>query len=57
MSTHCVVATLEGHTDWVNTVSYSPDGSKLASGSCDNTIKIWDMNTHCVVATLEGHTD
>mgnify|MGYP003549700993 FL=1 len=33
--------TLEGHTDWVYSVCWSPDGTKLASGACDNTVKIW----------------
>jgi len=32
--------TLTGHTDGVNSVAYSPDG-KLASGSDDNTIRLW----------------
>jgi WD40 repeat protein len=34
---------LEGHTDEVNTVTWSPDGTRLASGSMDKTIRIWDI--------------
>jgi WD40 repeat protein len=34
-------ATLEGHTDSVDSVAFSPDGLTLASGSYDNTIKLW----------------
>lgn len=37
--------TLQGHTDWVNSVAISPNGDTLASGSEDNTIKLWDMHT------------
>ncbi|MCX7703165.1 MAG: hypothetical protein N2234_03565 [Planctomycetota bacterium] len=33
--------TLRGHNDWVLSVSFSPDGKLLASGSRDGTIKLW----------------
>ncbi|MEE0910090.1 MAG: hypothetical protein UIQ51_04860 [Bacteroidales bacterium] len=33
--------TLEGHSDWVESVAYSPDGTKIISSSYDKTIKIW----------------
>lgn len=32
---------LERHTDWVSSVSFSPDGKTIASASKDNTIKLW----------------
>jgi len=34
---------LEGHDDCVNSISFSPNGEYLASGSGDGTIKIWSL--------------
>ncbi|MEE0993008.1 MAG: hypothetical protein UH542_08515 [Bacteroidales bacterium] len=48
--------TLEGHSNIVWPVVYSPDGTKIVSGSYDNTIKIWDANTGECLKTLEGHS-
>ena len=36
-----VAAVLGGHDDWVHAVALSPDGSLLASGSADGTVKLW----------------
>ena len=47
---------LAGHTDYVNSVAFSPDGTTLASGSRDATVKLWDVATGTLKATLEGHT-
>ncbi len=37
------IATLEGHTDWVQSAAFSPNGKLLASVSSDGTLRIWDM--------------
>jgi hypothetical protein len=36
------VAQLQGHTSYVWSLAWSPDGSTLASGSGDFTIRLWD---------------
>ncbi|KAL2885587.1 Vegetative incompatibility protein HET-E-1 [Ceratocystis lukuohia] len=47
--------TLEGHGDSVNSVVFSNDGQRLASGSKDETVKIWDATSGACLQTLEGH--
>jgi WD40 repeat protein len=31
------------HSGWVGSVPFSPDGTKIVSGSSDGTIKVWDL--------------
>src|SRR5260370_27047235 len=47
--------TLCGHTDTIQTVTFSPDGALLASASRDETIKLWEVKTGRNLATLTGH--
>ncbi|MEH2047800.1 nSTAND1 domain-containing NTPase, partial [Nostoc sp.] len=51
------VNTLEGHSDSVISVAYSPNGQQLASASRDKTIKIWDVSSGQLLKTLTGHSD
>ena len=51
-----LIRTLTGHTDDVTSVSFSPDGQILASGSY-GTIRLWDVDTGRLIRTLFGHTN
>lgn len=46
-----------GHTNWVEGVAVSPDGTWAASGSRDTTVKIWDLATGKCRATLPANQD
>ncbi len=53
-----MLSTLTGHTDNVLTLAFSPDGSLLASGSVDKTIRLWNVQNPGAAqpgAVLQGH--
>jgi len=50
-------AIFRGHESWVNGVSYSPDGTRIVSGSFDKTLRVWDAASGAELAVLRGHED
>jgi len=51
-----LLRTLTGHTGWVGSVTFSPDGATLASPSGDRTVRLWRVSDGVLSRTLEGHT-
>jgi len=37
-------------------VAVTPNGEQVVSGSCDNTLKVWDLSIGRLLRTIEGHT-
>ncbi|KIO10747.1 hypothetical protein M404DRAFT_78784, partial [Pisolithus tinctorius Marx 270] len=49
--------TLPGHTGWVRSVGFSPDGKRIVSGSDDRTVRVWDAERGVQIGgPLQGHT-
>src|SRR6266853_5760365 len=48
--------TYRGHTKSVNALAWSSDGKRIASGSADKTVQIWDAVDGGHVFTYRGHT-
>ena len=51
-----IVGTLDGHTDPVYAIAWSPDGKMLATAGFDNTVRLWDAATRKEIKKYEGHT-
>ena len=51
------VATLRGHTVSISVLAFSPDGTRLASGSSDKTVRLWNVQTYQLLYTFKGYSD
>ncbi|HWY78252.1 MAG TPA: serine/threonine-protein kinase [Verrucomicrobiae bacterium] len=48
---------LAGHEDFVSGLAFSSDGTLLATGSMDGTLRLWDVAQAREIATLNGHME
>jgi serine/threonine protein kinase/Tol biopolymer transport system component len=49
--------TFQGHSGWVWSVDWSPNGSRVASASADSTAQAWDAESGDHLTVYSGHTD
>ena len=52
VQSHAEVRTLRGHSNSIPALAFSPDGKTLASGSMDQTVKLWDAATGKEIETI-----
>ena len=44
----------DAHSRGINSVAFSPDGTKIVSGSADETIKVWDADSFNLLDSRAG---
>jgi WD40 repeat protein len=50
------VRSFKGHSDWVNSIAFSPDGKQILSGSSDRTVRLWDVASGREIRSFKGHS-
>ncbi len=51
-----LMATLRGHEKEISDIDINFENSLVASGSCDKTIRIWNLKTTESTTVLQGHS-
>lgn len=50
-----LLMTGEGHSDWLSSVEFHPNGQRLVSGSGDGTVRVWDLQQGRCEAVFPEH--
>jgi WD40 repeat protein len=50
-----LLRTMEGHTSYVNTCVFSPDGRQVLSASADKTMRLWEVASGKTIRPFTGH--
>jgi len=51
------INSLKGHSDWIRSLAFNPDGQAIVSGSNDETARLWDVKTGQLIHMLRGHEE
>ena len=51
------IRTFGGHSEWISSVAFSPDGKFILTGSEDKTAILWDISMSRRIQTFEGHSE
>ena len=51
------MSTLEGHKHWVFCANFNPASNLIASGSFDESVRMWDVRSNRCLQTLPAHSD
>ena len=49
--------TIKGHAGHVRSIAFAPDGKRLATGSSEGIVRLWEVATGQELLALKGHTD
>jgi WD40 repeat protein len=50
-------STLYGHSRFIGSVAFSPDGTRVVSGSADHAVCVWCVFEGKALHALQGHSD
>jgi WD40 repeat protein len=51
-----LILTYHGHNDFIESLSWSPDGTRIASASVDEIVRVWDAITGRTLLTFRGQS-
>jgi len=57
VKTSKLLYSLVGHSDWIRCAEWSSDGTMIATGSYDTTVRIWNATSGKIIHTLKDHTN